>query len=192
MGRKGTPSLPKRAFLCFLLFLGRGNPLCWRERVFPLPLEHFQFESIFSLKCFAFQTIRPVVSRKKRGFSAHFGPGGAVPPPRVSPFSKLKRSSPLPFPQRALFWRISRYGNAGAFLPASVPVEDRLIPCPLSLLLTRLPADTPPGTATHANFPTATDPLRRVFPFYRLLPQPRPSSLATDALRRGHTLRPCR
>ena len=49
-------------------------------------------KSIFSLKCFAFQTIRPVVSRKKRGFSAHFGPGGAVPPPRVSPFSKLKRS----------------------------------------------------------------------------------------------------
>ena len=36
--------------------------------------------------------LRPVVSRKKRGFSAHFGPGGAVPPPRVSPFSKLKRS----------------------------------------------------------------------------------------------------
>ena len=48
--------------------------------------------SIFSLKCFAFQTIRPVVSRKKRGFSAHFGPGGAVPPPCVSLFSKLKRS----------------------------------------------------------------------------------------------------
>ncbi|WP_300810671.1 hypothetical protein, partial [uncultured Desulfovibrio sp.] len=37
-------------------------------------------------------TIRPVVSRKKRGFSAYFGPGGAVPPPRVSPFSKVKRS----------------------------------------------------------------------------------------------------
>ena len=43
------------------------------------------------MKSFAFQTIRPVVSRKKRGFSAHFGPGGAVPPPRVSSFSKLKR-----------------------------------------------------------------------------------------------------
>ncbi|MCI7569282.1 MAG: hypothetical protein MSH25_07970, partial [Desulfovibrio sp.] len=51
------------------------------------------FQSIFSLKCFAFQTIRPVVSRKKRGFSAHFWPGGAVTPPRVSPFSKLKRST---------------------------------------------------------------------------------------------------
>ncbi|MDM8216369.1 hypothetical protein QUW15_09450 [Desulfovibrio piger] len=48
--------------------------------------------SIFSLKRCAFQTIRPVVSRKKRGFSAHFGPGGAVSPPRVSPFPKLKRS----------------------------------------------------------------------------------------------------
>ena len=44
--------------------------------------------SIFSLKRCAFQTIRPVVSRKKRGFSAHFGPGGAVPPPRVSPGKK--------------------------------------------------------------------------------------------------------
>ncbi|MDM8215498.1 hypothetical protein QUW15_04905, partial [Desulfovibrio piger] len=30
---------------------------------------------------------------KKRGFSAHFEPGGAVPPPRVSSFSKLKRSN---------------------------------------------------------------------------------------------------
>ena len=30
--------------------------------------------------------------RKKRGFSAHFGPNGAVPPPRVSHFSKVKRS----------------------------------------------------------------------------------------------------
>ena len=32
---------------------------------------------IVSLKCCAFQTIRPFVSWKKRGFSAHFGPGGA-------------------------------------------------------------------------------------------------------------------
>ena len=55
------------------------------------PPRHVHHQSIFSLKCFAFQTIRPVVLRKKRGFSAHFGPGGAVPPPRVSPFSKLKR-----------------------------------------------------------------------------------------------------
>ena len=44
------------------------------------------------MKRCAFQTIRPVVSRKKRCFSAHFGPGEAVPPPRVSPFSKVKRS----------------------------------------------------------------------------------------------------
>ena len=47
---------------------------------------------VFQSKRFAFQTMRPVVSRKKHGFSAHFGPGGAVPPPRVLPFSKLKRS----------------------------------------------------------------------------------------------------
>ena len=36
-------------------------------------------QSIFSLKRFAFQTIRPLASRKKRSFSTHFGPGGAVP-----------------------------------------------------------------------------------------------------------------
>ena len=30
---------------------------------------------------------------KNAVFSAHFGPGGAVPPPRVSPFSKVKGSS---------------------------------------------------------------------------------------------------
>ena len=45
--------------------------------------------SIFSLKCCAFQTIRPVVSRKKRGFSAHFGPGGAVLPPSRFTFFKV-------------------------------------------------------------------------------------------------------
>ncbi len=42
-----------------------------------------KIQSIFNLKRCASQTIRPVVSRKKRGFSAHFGPGGAVPPPRI-------------------------------------------------------------------------------------------------------------
>ena len=41
--------------------------------------------SIFSLKSCTFQTIRPVVSWKKHGFSAHFGPGGAVPQLRVLP-----------------------------------------------------------------------------------------------------------
>ena len=49
-------------------------------------------ESIFSLKRIAFQTIRPGVSRKKRVFFAWFRPGGAVPPPRVLPFSKAKCS----------------------------------------------------------------------------------------------------
>ena len=46
--------------------------------------------SIFRLKRFAFQTMRSGVSRKKRGFSAWFGPGGAVPPPRILPFLKAK------------------------------------------------------------------------------------------------------
>ena len=45
--------------------------------------------NIFSLKCVAFQTLRPVALRKIR-FSARFGPGGAVPPPRVPPFCKGK------------------------------------------------------------------------------------------------------
>ena len=45
--------------------------------------------SIFSLKLTAFQTIRPVVSRKKRGFSAHFGPGGAAAASRFT-FFKFK------------------------------------------------------------------------------------------------------
>ena len=48
--------------------------------------------SNFSVKRCAFQTIRPVASRKNAVFPARFGPGGAVPPPRVSPFSKVKRS----------------------------------------------------------------------------------------------------
>ncbi len=37
-------------------------------------------ESIFSLKCFAFPTIQPAVSWKKRVFHAHFWPGGSVLP----------------------------------------------------------------------------------------------------------------
>ncbi|MCI7569755.1 MAG: hypothetical protein MSH25_10425 [Desulfovibrio sp.] len=45
-------------------------------------------ESNFSLKCCAFQTIRPVISRKKCGFSTHFGPDVAVLPPRVFTFFK--------------------------------------------------------------------------------------------------------
>ena len=41
------------------------------------------------MKRAAFQTIEPVALRKIR-FSARFGPGGAVPPPRVPPFCKGK------------------------------------------------------------------------------------------------------
>ena len=51
-----------------------------------------ELSNIFRLKRFALQTIRPGVSRKKRDFSAWFGPGGAVPPPRILPFSKAKYS----------------------------------------------------------------------------------------------------
>ncbi len=46
--------------------------------------------SIFSVNRGAFHTVRPVVSLKKRFFSAQFGPGGAVSPPRVPPFFKGK------------------------------------------------------------------------------------------------------
>ena len=52
--------------------------------------QSFLSMSIFRLMRFGFQTLRPVVSRKKRGFSARFEPGGAVPP-RVLPFSKARR-----------------------------------------------------------------------------------------------------
>ena len=49
-------------------------------------LKHFQFEMLRISNHTACRCA------EKRGFSAHFGPGGAVPPPHVSPFSKLKRS----------------------------------------------------------------------------------------------------
>ena len=53
-------------------------------------------QGIFSLKRCALQSIRPVVSRKKRVFSARLGPDGAVPPPRIVSFSKIKRSKTCP------------------------------------------------------------------------------------------------
>ena len=37
-----------------------------------------RYQSIFSLKRDAFQTIRPAALQEKRGFSALFGPGGAL------------------------------------------------------------------------------------------------------------------
>ena len=83
-------------------FFGQGRPavgvqrgdrrtspkmrMAWRARQGLHPVGHF------SLKRKAFQTIRPVVSRKKTRFSVHFWPGGAVPPPRIVPFSKAKCS----------------------------------------------------------------------------------------------------
>lgn len=45
---------------------------------------------MFSLKRCAFQTIQPVVSRKKYIFSAQFGPDGAVASSFT--FSRVKRS----------------------------------------------------------------------------------------------------
>ena len=46
------------------------------------------------LQSSAFQTLRPAVSRKHRGFSVLFWPGSAVLPPRVLFFSKITRCSP--------------------------------------------------------------------------------------------------
>ena len=52
-------------------------------------LEHFQFETLRISNHTACRFA------KKRNFSAHFWPGGAVPPPRVSPLKKVKRSKTL-------------------------------------------------------------------------------------------------
>ena len=49
------------------------------------PLEHFRFETL----CVSNHTACRFA--EKAHFSAHFGPGGAVPPPRVSSFLKVKR-----------------------------------------------------------------------------------------------------
>ena len=46
-------------------------------------------------KCVAFQTIRPDVSRKKRGLPAHLPPGGAMPPPRMLPFQRQDVPGPV-------------------------------------------------------------------------------------------------
>ena len=80
------------------------------------------------MKCFAFQTIRPVVSRKKARFSAHFGPGGAVPPPSRFTFFKVENSKSyflmrdsVPSPPQIMrgFWgrRGSLRGNYGNAFP---------------------------------------------------------------------------
>lgn len=62
------------------------------KRAMPALLTEAVSERLFSLQRVAFQTIRSAVSRKRRGFSAHAGPGGAVPPSRVLPFLKAERS----------------------------------------------------------------------------------------------------
>lgn len=50
------------------------------------------FMSLFRWKHCAFPTTCPFVSRGKHDVPAWFGTGGAVPPSRVLPFSKAKRS----------------------------------------------------------------------------------------------------
>ena len=75
-GGRGTPSRAS----------GGGAPSPGHFVIIRPPLEHFQFEMLRISNHTACRFA------EKRGFSAHFGPGGAVPPPRVSPFSKLKRS----------------------------------------------------------------------------------------------------
>ena len=55
---------------------------------------------LFSVKRFASRAIRPVVSRQGRVFSVCFGPGGVLPPPRVQPFAKARRSSCSSDPRR--------------------------------------------------------------------------------------------
>ncbi|HIX40351.1 MAG TPA: hypothetical protein H9857_06080, partial [Candidatus Desulfovibrio intestinigallinarum] len=53
-------------------------------------LKHVQFEAL----CVSNHTARS--EQKEHGFSARFGPDGAVLPSRVSPFPKLKRSKNEP------------------------------------------------------------------------------------------------
>ena len=62
-------------------------------------LEHFQFETLrisnHTACRFAEKTrfFRSLLAGRRCAAASRFRPGGAVPPPRVSPFSKLKRSS---------------------------------------------------------------------------------------------------
>ena len=63
-----------------------GQPFLFRAAVCTASCQ-----SIFSLKCFAFQTIRPVVSRPPLFFRSLQAGRRCAAPPRVSPFSKLKR-----------------------------------------------------------------------------------------------------
>ena len=78
---------------------------------FFVTIEHFQFEMLRISNHTACRFA------EKRGFSALFGPGDAVPPPRVSPFSKLKRPKKrgAPRQRRASVGRGGkhRHGNSG-------------------------------------------------------------------------------
>ncbi len=52
--------------------------------------------AVFRVERSARHFARPAVSREKRGHSAWFRPGGAVPPPRLLPLKTAKRTSARP------------------------------------------------------------------------------------------------
>ena len=74
---------------------------------------------IFSLKRCAFQTIRPVVSRKKRGFSAQFRTGGAVLPPGFCPLQRQNTLEAIATPGTTV--RSQRRGSPQNLLNSRTP-----------------------------------------------------------------------
>lgn len=78
------------------------------------------FRQLLSPFSRAFSTIQPVASRKKRGFSAHFWPGSAVPSPSVSSFSKLKHTN------STQDYTKSSCDNSGGMLSNSRTIPSRL------------------------------------------------------------------
>ena len=77
------------------------------------------------MKRCAFQTIRPVVSRKKHGFSVLFGPGDVVPPSRVLPSQVLtiRQKRRKEYKHRA-WWRTmsDAFHGAGDCSPEETPI----------------------------------------------------------------------
>ena len=90
--------VPKIRSMIFPPESGRAG----ERNILPRISEHFQFETRNHTACrFA----------EKACFSAQFGPGGSVLPPRVSPFLKLKRSLNTPAPPEKARW--GRDGGLG-------------------------------------------------------------------------------
>ena len=100
------------------------------------------------MKCCAFQTIRPVVLRKKRCFSAHLCHGGAVLPPRVSPFFKGETLQSI-FSLQVVWGKrtpsASVCGNS--FLPVSVTSPSKLLPTGFCTARQRCTSCLPKGIA---------------------------------------------